>query len=393
LRWRLLKAGAVAVLGMSLVVAARPQTARRSTTTETLSPPDSVKYAGDAACQSCHAAEFASYQATGHHLTSQLANAQSVAGNFSDGKNVFKTSNPFLSFRMTEDAQRFHETAVDEVAPGKKLEVSEPLDLVVGSGRKAQTYLYWKNDLLFELPVTYWIESGQWVNSPGYEDGTVRFDRAIYPRCLECHGSSFVSQAPPPNRYEKSSVVLGISCERCHGPGKAHVALYSSARPPAKGGATGIVNPAKLSRGRNMDTCAICHAGVGTSLAPALSYVPGAPLEKYLKLAKMDAEQAIDVHGNQVQLLESSRCYLSSQMTCVTCHNVHTVQRDTASYSHYCLDCHQAKQCGKFATMGEAITKNCVDCHMPLKKSNALFSSANQQTLQLPVRTHRIAVY
>jgi hypothetical protein len=69
------------------------------------------------------------------------------------------------------------------------------------------------------------------------------------------------------------------------------------------------------------------------------------------------------------------------------------VQRDAAAYSHYCLDCHQAKQCGKFATLGEAITKDCVDCHMPLKKSNALFSNANQQTLQLPVRTHRIAVY
>jgi hypothetical protein len=385
--------GAVAIVSFVISLAvAWPQTTRRPTT-ERPSPPDHASYVGDAACQSCHAEEFASYQATGHHLTSRVADAQSVAGNFSDGKNVFATSNPSLSFRMTKDVQGFHETAVDEVSPGKNLEVSEPLDLVVGSGRKAQTYLYWKNDLLFELPMTYWIESGQWVNSPGYEDGTVRFDRAIYPRCLECHGTSFVSQAPPPNRYDKSSLVLGISCERCHGPGAAHIALYSSEHPPKKGDATGIVNPAKLARGRNIDTCAICHAGLGEPLAPALSYVPGAALEKYLKLPKMDAEQAVDVHGNQVQLLESSRCYLSSQMTCVTCHNVHTVQRDAAAYSHYCLDCHQAKQCGKFATLGEAITKDCVDCHMPLKKSNALFSNANQQTLQLPVRTHRIAVY
>ena len=348
-------------------------------------------YAGNEACRACHAAEVSSYEITAHHLTSQLADAHSIAGSFTTGGNIFRTSNPSLYFKMTADQGGFHQTAVDEISPGKTVDLSQPIDIVVGS-RKAQTYLYWKGDDLFELPVSYWISSAQWINSPGYEDGAIRFDRAIYPRCLECHGSFFKSTPPPANRYIRGSLVPGIECETCHGPGRAHIALYSATTPkPATGKA--IINPDKLSRDRNIDTCAVCHAGLGKPLQPALSYVPGEALEKYLQLPTMDPDLAIDVHGNQVQLLESSKCFRSSQMTCTTCHNVHAVQRDAAAYSRYCLNCHQAKQCGKFATLGEQITHNCVDCHMPLKQSQALFSNSNQQTLQLPVRDHRIAIY
>ncbi len=80
-------------------------------------------------------------------------------------------------------------------------------------------------------------------------------------------------------------------------------------------------------------------------------------------------------------------------MTCITCHNVHQVERDAASFSKHCLNCHKAQQCGKFASMGPQIANNCVDCHMPLKKSQALFSNSNNQTIQLPVRDHDIAIY
>jgi hypothetical protein len=369
------------------------QAIRRSAETRLEQPPARDHYVGDAACRSCHQKEFDSYQATAHHLTSRTADAHSIIGKFDAGENIFRTANPALYFKMTSDADGFHQTAVDEVAPGKNIELSQRFDIVVGSGRKAQTYLYWKGDLLYELPVSWWVQSGQWINSPGYEDGNIRFDRPIYPRCLECHGSYFESEAPPPNRFDRSSIVTGVECEKCHGPGREHVALYGGANPPRAGANKAIVNPASLPRNRNIDTCALCHSGLGNPLAPALSYAPGAALEKYLQFPVMDPDLAVDVHGNQVQLLKASRCFRSSQMTCTTCHNVHTPQREAAAFSHYCLDCHKAQQCGQFATMGEKITRDCVDCHMPLKKSQALFSNSNQQTLQLPVRTHRIAIY
>jgi hypothetical protein len=39
-------------------------------------------------------------------------------------------------------------------------EHTERFDYVIGSGGKGQTYLYWKGDLLFQLPVSYWTELG-----------------------------------------------------------------------------------------------------------------------------------------------------------------------------------------------------------------------------------------
>ncbi len=356
-------------------------------------PPTREDYIGDQACRSCHDEQFKTYQATAHHLTSRTADAHSIAGNFATGANIFKTANPALYFKMTADADGFHQTAVDEVSPGKNVEISQRFDIVVGSGHKSQTYLYWKDDLLYELPVSWWVETSQWINSPGYEDGAVRFDRPIYPRCLECHGSYFKSLAPPPNKYIPASLGLGIECERCHGPGREHFALYSSPNPPKAGVPKAIVNPASLPRNRQVDACGLCHAGLGNPLQPALSFQPGDALDKYLQLPEMDTDLAVDVHGNQVELLKKSRCFRSSNMTCITCHNVHQVERDAASFSKYCLNCHKAQQCGEFATMGAQIANNCVDCHMPLKKSQALFSNSNSQTLQLPVRDHDIAIY
>jgi hypothetical protein len=48
---------------------------------------------------------------------------------------------------------------------------SERIAVVVRSGEQGQTYLYWNEDQLFQLPVSYWTKLG-WVNSPGYRDGS-----------------------------------------------------------------------------------------------------------------------------------------------------------------------------------------------------------------------------
>jgi len=371
-------------------------------------PPPPSAYAGDASCAGCHREQSASYPLTAHHLTSELPSETSVGGDFNPGANVLHTAVPELTYEMTFKDRRYFETAVMRDDPAHPIAVTEPVDIVVGAGRKAKTYLYWRGDQpgaesssnsdekrnqLFELPVSFWTETQKWVYSPSYEDGTINFDRAVVPRCLDCHASYFQSLAPPVNRFARNSLVLGITCEKCHGPGRAHVDLMKSSNPPAHGQPMGIVKLTDLPRDRQVDVCALCHAGAVRPLAPSLTFLPGDEIDKFLRITDEKSDFAVDVHSHQVQLLKSSRCYRSSQMTCSTCHNVHTPQRDADAFSQYCLNCHQPAQCGKFATMGAQIAGKCIGCHMPLQRSVVLFSEVDGQQLHPTVRNHHIGIY
>ncbi|HYG78978.1 MAG TPA: multiheme c-type cytochrome, partial [Pyrinomonadaceae bacterium] len=189
---------------------------------------------------------------------------------------------------MERTKEGFYQTAVLGVPPNTA-SLSRRIDLVIGSARKGQTYLYWgKNDRLLQLPVSYWVAPGKWANSPGFMDEDINFGRPVTPRCLECHASYFesVAERGAGNRYNRANYVLGISCEKCHGPGREHVArqLPQAAKPSGQA----VINPAKLSRDRQIEACALCHAGVGVGKAPPFSYVPGKPLGDYLTLSSPD---------------------------------------------------------------------------------------------------------
>jgi hypothetical protein len=351
-------------------------------------------FVGDAACRECHFAIADSYIHTNHHITSQLPSKTSIPGSFEAGANILKTSNPDLHFRMEERANGFYETAVFWQPPDEKTR-AERIDFVTGSGIKGQTYLYWKGEQLFQLPVSYWTELHAWVNSPGFSDGMADFNRPIVPRCLECHATYFssVPSDKADNFYRKTGFVLGISCERCHGPGGEHVREQKQAS--ASGGAdpSAIVNPSKLPRERQIEVCAQCHGGIGEPLAPAFSYLPGEPLEKFIKLQRPEEDAHVDVHGNQVALTQRSRCYQSSQMTCTTCHDVHAAERAPAAYSEKCLQCHKDKDCGEFMRLGAKIRENCVDCHMPPQESDLIISNTAEKQVKARMRNHWIKVY
>jgi Cytochrome c554 and c-prime len=351
-------------------------------------------YLGDAACQECHQAIGHAYARTGHHLTSQLPSKNSVLGKFTAGENILKTSDPDLHFRMDARESGFYETAVFWQPPDEKTR-TERIDIVTGSGAKGQTYLYWKGNQLFQLPVSYWTELKGWINSPGYTEGVVNFDRPIPPSCLECHATYFesIGSERAENYYKKTDYVLGISCERCHGPGRQHAENMRLKPAASSSGDHSIVNPASLPRDRRIEVCAQCHGGIGQPVGPAFSYVPGQRLENYLKLPRPNADAHVDVHGNQVALTQRSRCYQNSQMTCTTCHEVHGPVRAAASYSEKCLQCHKDRDCGEFAKLGAKIRENCIDCHMPVQNSDRIVADVNGKQVKARIRNHWIKVY
>jgi hypothetical protein len=360
-----------------------------------------TNYVGDVACVSCHKKQGLSYLHTSHYLTSQPANKESVLGSFQEGSNVLAivdpttTAEPVLYFKMEAKDGGYYETAV--TGWGKQVQTrTEPIDIVTGSGVRGATYLYWQGNRLYELPVSYWTDGRQWINSPGYENGSVDFLRPVNPGCLECHATYIrpLSQDPATNRYDRNSLVTGISCERCHGPGAEHVTRQKAGSASASTGRA-ILNPAKFSRDRQVDLCALCHNGIQReAIAPAFSYMPGKPLSDYFRLLKADSAEHPDVHGNQVGLLQRSRCYLSSpNMTCSTCHDVHAKEQPAAAYSAKCLTCHQWQSCGVSKTMGHSIANNCIDCHMPVEPTSVIVSETADKVVRATMRNHWIKVY
>jgi cytochrome c554/c'-like protein len=345
-------------------------------------------YIGDEACNACHQEKVQSFHRTAHYLTSRLPSKDSILGTFAPGANAPATSNPELSYRMDEKKDGFFQTAVFGIPP-YTTERTERFDLVIGSGGKGQTYLFWKGDQLFQLPISYWNELG-WVNSPGYRDGIANFDRPVIPRCLECHATYFESTPPPPNRYEKSGFVVGITCEKCHGPGREHGHRESSM--VTQSSESAILNPAKFSRDRQIDLCAWCHAGAGIESAEAFSYLPGEPLDKYLTLPEPDPNAQLDVHGSQVEFLKKSRCFQSSGMTCLTCHDVHTSQHDASAFSKRCLSCHKPDT-AMFPKLGHQASSNCIDCHMPSQETNLIVFDWKGKKARPRVRSHWIKIY
>jgi len=351
-------------------------------------------YVSDEACARCHQDKIGSYAKTAHHITSQVANKNTIVGTFSPGANTMQTADPNLTFRMDSKDDDFFQTAIWGSPPNERTH-TQRFNLVIGSGGKGQTYLFWDDDQLFQLPVGYSTVLGRWINNPGYKDGTASFDRGIIPRCLECHATYFESQFSDPdaNFYDTKNFVLGISCERCHGPGRRHVESYTSKSTTHP--AAGIVNPARLSRARQEDVCAQCHGGQGERfLQPAFTYVPGQPLDKYIDLGPVDSAKDVDVHGKQGKLLVKSQCYQMSQnMTCSTCHDVHKREPGLAAMSEHCLSCHQVEGSVTHANVGEGIAKNCIDCHMPTLESKIVYLDVDGKRVRPRFRTHWIKIY
>ena len=352
-------------------------------------------YAGTDACRPCHAAKVATYLSTAHQKTSSLGTKETVAGRFDAGSNVLTTANPRLSFRMETRPDGLYQVALMAPLAGGAAPAplrAERIDIVTGSGRKGQTYLFWKGEQLFELPVSYWTDQHKWVNSPGFRNGDVNFTRVITPRCLECHATYVEHKAGTIGDYERNGFVAGIGCEKCHGPGRDHIARQrSAAKAPI---AHDVVNTGRLPRERQLDLCATCHSGGTLATAPAFSYVPGEPLSDYFTRSPIAQATAAEVHGNQVALLRGSKCFQgSSTMTCSTCHDVHAPQRDVAALASKCLTCHKPEACGVFPKAGARITTRCIGCHMPNSQSGVITVTASSDSMRPSVRNHFIKVY
>jgi hypothetical protein len=354
------------------------------------------KFAGTAACETCHKNIFENHLKSAHYLTSQPASQKYIKGNFERGKNFF-AYNPDQVVAMEKRGDSFYEVAYTHGLE----KLARSMDIVTGSGTMGQSFLNWRNNFLVQLPITYFTAANEWSNSPGFPNSIV-YNRPITSRCMECH-STYVNTISPaekePEEFDRTKIIYGVTCEKCHGTGAMHVA-YQTQNPQEKFGKF-IINPAKFSRQQKLDMCALCHGGHLQKTKASFSFTPGDTLDNYFNIDTTAPDpNNIDVHGNQYGLMRSSKCFINSNsLTCNTCHNTHENERgNTKLFSQRCMTCHKQEN-GTFCKLKTlhttSLRTNCIDCHMPLKPSKAIavFLPGDNTPTAALIRSHLISVY
>lgn len=250
----------------------------------------------------------------------------------------------------------------------------------IGSGHHAQSYLHLAaSGQLTQLPLTWYAQGAHWAMSPGYDRPRhYDFARVVEPGCLFCHA------AYPPDSARGPAGA--IDCQRCHGPGAAHVLLAGKGT-TADVVRASIVQPARLPLSRRRDVCFQCHLqSTSLPLPHALrkagrgvfSFRPGEPLADYLVQFEPEAEvnRGIEINSHGYRLTRSACYQKASALTCTTCHDPHDAGAGgVQAREGACLTCHQ-RHAG-------AASGDCATCHMPRRQTtDAIHVSMTDHLIQ-----------
>ncbi|MBS1827880.1 MAG: tetratricopeptide repeat protein [Acidobacteria bacterium] len=321
---------------------------------------------GSGVCAECHAAIAKQYAITGMARTAGAVSPRLVpAGEFTHAPSSVR-------YRLEEKDKGIE---MQFSRAGSDWSGARRLEWFVGSGGLGRSFLFSAGSFLFQAPISYYASSGKWQISPGYER-LPRMDltRAVEGACLQCHASRTQPIAGTQNGFAQPPFLEGgVSCERCHGAGKAHV---EAMRRGAKA-STAIVNPAKLDAAARDSVCAQCHltgaARVARRNAGSARYQPGARLSDTLAVfvwPQMDGSPDATSHYER---LNRSACKKASgdKLWCGSCHDPHGAREQSAAhYRARCESCHRQKGCAEKAAVRQARGNDCVACHMPKGESH-----------------------
>lgn len=306
------------------------------------------EYAGLDACAQCHSLKVAAQKTTPMaHASMAAADAeilrQYVPLTFVAGSYTFKIAkaNDLIEYSVTQGADSLF----------------QPLSWAFGTGEVAQTYVFIRNGTFYESRVSFYsklqgLDLTLGHHTPVADDLSGAPGRAMagpeVRLCFGCHSTASTIAG----RFDASTLIPGVTCEACHGPGAKHISAMQQKQ--IKLGLQTILNPARLNPVDAVDFCGACHR---TTWDVALANTKGVANVRF-----------------QPYRLEKSRCWGKgdSRLTCMACHDPHQpLVHDAAAYDRQCLSCHVLSHDkalsggkdhpGKACPVG---TSKCASCHM-----------------------------
>ena len=350
-------------------------------------------YVDAQACMSCHAQIYETYQNTGMGRAFFRPRPENTVEDWSVN-NVFyhRASDRYYTMyeRDGKYFQRRHQIGFD----GSETNVVEKeIHFVLGSGNHVRSYLHKTPDgRLVQLPVAWYREKGGfWAMNPGYDrPNHFAFRRTIDHQCMSCHnaypeiesGSDSFSREPIFN----GKIPEGIDCQRCHGPGRDHIQAIQSPGATPQTIRASIVNPARLSRKRQLELCMQCHLETTSARLPPFisrydrrffSFRPGEELGDFILHFDHAPGSGYDDKFeivNAVYRFRQSLCFQESNgsFICTTCHNPHDIPRGEEAIRHYvgvCQSCHSAALQKLIASNQHTNSSDCLGCHMPKRRT------------------------
>jgi hypothetical protein len=250
------------------------------------------------------------------------------------------------------------------------------VEYAFGSGHHATTFVTLMDasvPKLLEHRLTHYTQDDTLGITPGQDKSTRTPEWKPYGneltarnsrKCFRCHSTQLTAQDDP--GIDEATMIPNVSCERCHGPGRAHVAAARQGAPKSQLGLRFGLDG--WSREDLLTLCGSCH--------------------RHPSRAQPGQIQPDDPHLARFQPvgIMQSKCYLKSgdAFNCVTCHDPHArASADRAAYNLACLGCHAGGNrsglpAGSSTSPAPAVSgpkasipcpvsprERCVECHMP----------------------------
>lgn len=318
--------------------------------------PAHADYVGDVACRDCHPGEYAAHTGSGHSRTLRPA-ARVAARRGWDGLTAPDPEVPGVSwtFRLRDGRLQVDRSGARSSAGAEAERFA--VDYAIGSGRHATT-LVTRVDrdpirpTIREHRLTFFAHADVPGLTPGqslagHARGNTPAGRIHPPadtlKCFGCHATATSDRGP--DALDPSTMISDVTCERCHGPARAHVEAARRGDGPEE-----LHLPFGLEGTPAVDEirlCGSCHRTPEMLTSNAVS-----------------TANPVIVRYQPVGLSQSA-CFRGSggAMACSTCHDPHArASSDRAAYEANCRDCHAGRH---VAPCPVSDRSGCVDCHMP----------------------------
>ena len=357
--------------------------------------PTEPTFVGAEACAACHREIHADWTSARHSKMVQTATPSSVLADFS--KDVTLKGRRY-KLRVANGEYFVSESYLT----GKEQE--HRVEHTLGS-RRIQHYLTTiEHGQMIVLPPSWDVQRHEWFDNMEIVRPDENDQKPVQQwnkNCFGCHVSQQQNNYTPADRtYATRWMDFGTSCERCHGPGGAHVEAYSR---PNRGGVAAdrsIVRPTRLDPQTSSMICAQCHS-LRDVVAPG--YTAGADYYDYFQpVLEYGPRKAEDPtywqdgrprrFSNDALGLWQSECFLRGGATCTSCHqNPHVPDVDknvqlTPRNNALCTKCHQdlgTRLTAHTRHRGDSAGSSCVECHMP-KTVISIKSTMRDHTMSVP---------